>query len=97
MIAKINTAKDALANSLGVKALYDSSLKQFILKTKDTGAKTQISILSAIPAFLDTKLGFSGSKDADYANGFNWNAGNSSICDGSKNQCNSYSSHKSVN
>lgn len=75
VIAAINTAKDASGNSIGLKAVYDTTLKQLIIKTKDTGAKTQISISSSDAGFLDTTLGFSGSQDADNANGFNGNTG----------------------
>lgn len=70
VLSKINTAKDTAGNSLGVKAIYDSTLKQFILKTKDTGANTQISLSADKVDFLDTTLGMGGSADADYANGF---------------------------
>lgn len=68
VVSKLNTAKDASGNSLGLQAGYDSTLKQFILNTKDTGAGTKISISADVSDFLDTTLGFSAS--AGYANGF---------------------------
>ncbi|OCT13156.1 hypothetical protein A8709_20645 [Paenibacillus pectinilyticus] len=86
VLAKINSAKDSSGNSLGVKAVYDSSLKQFIVKTKDTGSLTKLTI-NATPdkvpptpestasfvagqALLDSTLGFNNSADGDYSNGF---------------------------
>lgn len=89
VIAKLNAAKDTTTGkpesgkSMGLKAIYDSTLKQFILKTKDTGANTQISISATNTdttdttpnTFLDTTLGFSSSADTDFANGFNGGSG----------------------
>ena len=52
VVTKLNAAKDNTmetysGKSMGLKAIYDSTLKQFILKTKDTGAQTQISLSSS--------------------------------------------------
>lgn len=92
VIAKLNTAKDNTTGnmnsgkSMGLKAIYDSTLKQFILKTKDTGANTEISIAAkkinadgststtADTTFLETTLGFSASPD-NIANGFSGASG----------------------
>jgi hypothetical protein len=66
-----------------LKAIYDSTLKQFILKRKETGAQTQISISSSDTSFLDTTLGFSGPKDTDNAYGFNRNGISEYVTEGS--------------
>jgi flagellar hook-associated protein 2 len=42
VISKINGATDASGKSLGLQAIYDSTLKQFIVKTKNTGETTKI-------------------------------------------------------
>ncbi|KRE73587.1 flagellar filament capping protein FliD [Paenibacillus sp. Soil750] len=75
VITKINGAKDASGNNLEVKAIYDATLKQFILKTKETGANTKIAISADQAGFLDTTLGFAGSAAVDYKNGYNGSAG----------------------
>jgi flagellar hook-associated protein 2 len=76
VVTKLNTLKDASGNGMGLKAIYDSTLKQFILNTKDTSAQTQISLSSSVAGFLDTTLGFKASADSTYyVNGFNGSAG----------------------
>jgi flagellar hook-associated protein 2 len=57
VVSRINSAKDSTGNSLNVQAIYDSTLHQFILKTKDTGAKTNITI-SAVDTDTDKGLSF---------------------------------------
>jgi flagellar hook-associated protein 2 len=73
VVSKINSLKDSSGNSLGIQAIYDDTLKQFILKTKDTGDKTSISISAIDPAnnnspinsdLLDKVLNFSTSASA---------------------------------
>jgi flagellar hook-associated protein 2 len=59
VVNKINAAKDASGNSVGLKAIYDSTLKQFILRTKDTGASTKVSISADNAAFLSSTLNVS--------------------------------------
>ncbi|HJV44989.1 MAG TPA: flagellar filament capping protein FliD [Bacillota bacterium] len=63
LVSKLNTAKDASGNSLDIQATYDSTLKQFILKTKDTGAGTSIKVTGDSGLFGGT-LNFSGSNNS---------------------------------
>ncbi|WP_066086185.1 flagellar filament capping protein FliD [Neobacillus novalis] len=42
VISKFNSAKDSSGKSLGLQAIYDGKLQQFILKTKATGDETKI-------------------------------------------------------
>ncbi|BAU26566.1 flagellar hook-associated protein [Aneurinibacillus soli] len=44
VVNALNAAKDTDGKSLGIQAMYDSNLQQFIIKTKSTGAKTSINI-----------------------------------------------------
>jgi flagellar hook-associated protein 2 len=57
VIAKINSATDATGKSLGLQAMYDSNLQQFILRTKATGASTKIDLSSNTSTFLSNTLG----------------------------------------
>lgn len=67
VVSNINKATDSSGKSLGVKAIYDSSLNQFILKTKATGAATRIDLTAGVDAngnpdtnaqnFLNSTLG----------------------------------------
>jgi flagellar hook-associated protein 2 len=55
IVSNINKATDGAGKSLGIQAYYDSTLNQFILKTKATGAATSIT-LSADPSDANSKL-----------------------------------------
>lgn len=61
VVAKINGAKDSTGKSLGLQAFYDPTLQQFILKTKETGAGTNIDLSvntsAESQAFLKNTLG----------------------------------------
>lgn len=61
VVAKINDAKDSTGKSLGLQAIYDANLQQFIVKTKVTGAATKIDLSSntdaVSQAFLSNTLG----------------------------------------
>ncbi len=60
VVAKINGAKDSSGKSLGLQAIYDPTLKQFIIRTKATGADVKIDLGSTSPEgqdFLNTTLG----------------------------------------
>jgi flagellar hook-associated protein 2 len=61
VVSKINGATDASGKSLGLQAIYDSNLQQFIVKTKATGETTKIDFAgtsAAGQAFLSNTLGF---------------------------------------
>lgn len=60
-----NLAKDASGESLGLHAYFDNSLQQFILKTKETGEQTAITLTAA-----------AGSEKAFYTLGFTTDANN---------------------
>lgn len=61
VVEKINSAKDTSGKSLGLQAYYDSTLQQFTLKTKETGAATKIDLSmntsASSQAFLSNTLG----------------------------------------
>jgi flagellar hook-associated protein 2 len=60
VVAKINSATDTSGKSLGLQAIYDTNLQQFIVKTKATGAATQIDFSKTSTdgqAFLTNTLG----------------------------------------
>jgi flagellar hook-associated protein 2 len=60
VVSKINSATDASGTSLGLQAIYDSNLQQFIVKTKTTGETTKIDFSSTSAAgqtFLSNTLG----------------------------------------
>lgn len=60
VVSKINSAVDENQKSLGLQAVYDSNLKQFIVKTKNTGAETSIKFSSQTTegqTFLTNTLG----------------------------------------
>ncbi|WHY94150.1 flagellar filament capping protein FliD [Neobacillus cucumis] len=59
VVSRINSFKDTSGNSLDIKAVYDPTLKQFIIKTKDTGANTKIQITDDSGGFFGTTLKFS--------------------------------------
>lgn len=44
LINALNSAKDDTGKSLGIQAVYDSNLQQLIIKTKATGANTELKI-----------------------------------------------------
>lgn len=48
VVNALNTAKDSNGKSLGLQAMYDSNLKQFIVKTKDTGANTSVTLTGIV-------------------------------------------------
>jgi flagellar hook-associated protein 2 len=60
VVSKINGAVDASGKSLGLQAIYDSNLQQFIVKTKATGETTKIDFAGTSAAgqtFLSNTLG----------------------------------------
>jgi flagellar hook-associated protein 2 len=60
VITRMNNATDSSGKSLGLQALYDSNLQQFIIKTKATGETTKIDFSSTSAsgqAFLSNSLG----------------------------------------
>jgi flagellar hook-associated protein 2 len=61
VIASINTAKDTTTGqSLGLQAIYDQNLQQFILRTKSTGANASIDLSTSSSGgltFLSNTLG----------------------------------------
>jgi flagellar hook-associated protein 2 len=44
VVSKINNAVDSSGKSLGLQAIYDQNLQQFIVKTKSTGAAVKIDL-----------------------------------------------------
>jgi flagellar hook-associated protein 2 len=44
VVNKINSAKDANGQSLGLQAFYDQNLQQFVLRTKSTGSAEKIDL-----------------------------------------------------
>lgn len=44
VVNALNGARDTDGKSLGIQAMYDSNLQQFIIKTKSTGAQTSLNI-----------------------------------------------------
>jgi flagellar hook-associated protein 2 len=60
VVSKINGAVDASGKSLGLQAIYDTNLQQFIVKTKATGETTNIDFAGTSAAgqtFLSNTLG----------------------------------------
>lgn len=61
VVAKINGAKDSTGKSLGLQAFYDTTLQQFTMKTKETGAPAKIDLSMNTSAesqsFLQNTLG----------------------------------------
>lgn len=61
VVSKINNATDADGKSLGLQAVYDTNLQQFIVKTKSTGAEVKIDLSkntsASSQAFLSNTLG----------------------------------------
>ncbi|NRD79389.1 flagellar filament capping protein FliD [Bacillus sp. BRMEA1] len=58
VVNSINSAVDSTTGqSLGVQAIYDSNLQQFVLKTNATGAATKINLTGTDPSFLSNTLG----------------------------------------
>jgi flagellar hook-associated protein 2 len=58
LINDLNQATDqTTGQSLGIQATYDSSLQKFILKTKETGSSTNITITDTSGGFFNTTLG----------------------------------------
>jgi flagellar hook-associated protein 2 len=60
VINRMNAATDANGKSLGLQALYDPNLQQFIIKTKATGETTKIDFSNSSAsgqAFLSNTLG----------------------------------------
>jgi flagellar hook-associated protein 2 len=61
VVARINTATDDSGKSLGLQAMYDENLQQFIVKTKNSGAETKIDLSmnnsAESQAFLSKTLG----------------------------------------
>ncbi|MDQ0199569.1 flagellar filament capping protein FliD [Neobacillus ginsengisoli] len=61
VITRINSATDSSGKSLGLQAMYDSNLQQFILKTKGTGTAARIDLSSNTDtlsqSFLSNTLG----------------------------------------
>lgn len=60
VVSRINGATDVSGKSLGLQAIYDSNLQQFVIKTKATGATTKIDFSSTSAsgqAFLSNTLG----------------------------------------
>jgi flagellar hook-associated protein 2 len=67
IVSRFNSAKDLKNNSLGIQAYYDSTLKQFIIKTKETGANTKIDFSgnsSSDSIAILGKLGLTPSSDS---------------------------------
>jgi flagellar hook-associated protein 2 len=59
LINNLNQATDlTTGQSLGLQATYDSSLQKFILKTKESGLSTNITITDTTGGFFKTTLGF---------------------------------------
>jgi flagellar hook-associated protein 2 len=57
IVNKINSTVDLSGKSLGLQAIYDANLKQFIIRTRSTGASQSIDISSSDPAFLQNYMG----------------------------------------
>jgi flagellar hook-associated protein 2 len=60
VVGKLNAARGSDGMSLGVQAMYDTSLNQFILKTKNTGSGTNLTIddgSNGVPNSLLLNLG----------------------------------------
>jgi len=61
VVSKINSAMDANGKSLGLQAIYDPNMQQFIMKTKATGESVKIDLsANTDPAslqFLNNTLG----------------------------------------
>jgi flagellar hook-associated protein 2 len=65
IVSNLNNLKDFSGKSLGLQAIYDSTLKQFIVKTKATGENTNIMFSTDATGqdYLMNKLGFSSLND----------------------------------
>ncbi|CRK80926.1 flagellar filament capping protein FliD [Neobacillus massiliamazoniensis] len=70
VVSKINSACDASGNSLGLQAIYDANLQQFIVKTKNTGAdvKIDLSANTADPTSVDFLNKYLGTSDSGSLN-----------------------------
>jgi flagellar hook-associated protein 2 len=47
LVSKINTLTDSSSKSMGLQAIYDSTLNKFMIRTKDTGAATSVSVTTS--------------------------------------------------
>jgi flagellar hook-associated protein 2 len=54
VVSKINSATDASGKSLGLQAIYDPNLQQFLVKTKATGETTKIEFANLSPELSNT-------------------------------------------
>jgi flagellar hook-associated protein 2 len=54
VVSKINSATDASGKNLGLQAIYDPNLQQFLVKTKATGATTKIEFTNLSPELSNT-------------------------------------------
>jgi flagellar hook-associated protein 2 len=54
VVSKINSATDASGQSLGLQAIYDPNLQQFLVKTKATGESTKIEFANLSPELSNT-------------------------------------------
>jgi flagellar hook-associated protein 2 len=54
IVSKINSATDATGKSLGLQAIYDPNLQQFLVKTKATGETTKIEFANLSPELSNT-------------------------------------------
>jgi flagellar hook-associated protein 2 len=54
VVSKINSATDASGKSLGLQAIYDPNLQQFLVKTKATGETTKIEFKNLSPELSNT-------------------------------------------
>jgi flagellar hook-associated protein 2 len=76
IVSNINNATDSNGKSLGLQAIYDSNLKQFIVRTKATGASAKIDLDLTTTSqegkdFLKNALGVDTSTDTPSTTGKN--------------------------
>jgi flagellar hook-associated protein 2 len=84
VVSKINSATDASGKSLGLQAIYDPNLQQFLVKTKATGETTKIEFTNLSPELsntlgIGTHASVTGSTTVTPATPVNINNGNKDL------------------
>ncbi|WP_276918353.1 flagellar filament capping protein FliD [Aneurinibacillus aneurinilyticus] len=84
IVAKFNKAQDSEGKSLGIQAMYDSTLNQFVVRTRNTGSSQELSISSSdnSSSNLLTQLGFSTSQVSAYTGDANTKLNTKLVADG---------------
>jgi flagellar hook-associated protein 2 len=84
VVSKINSATDASGKSLGLQAIYDPNLQQFLVKTKANGETTKIEFSNLSPELsntlgIGTHASVTGSTTVTPATPVNINNGNKDL------------------